>query len=77
MSLSASHLNDSELAKKVIDRKRELKLLEKELRESHLTRLNQGLRESINTSSIHLDLLSDWRHFVGLIVNHAYNIQRR
>lgn len=74
MSLSASHLHDPDLAKKVIERKRELKKLEKDLRESHLSRLNQGLRESLNTSSIHLDLLSDWRHFVGLIVNHAYNI---
>lgn len=74
LSLSAAHMQDKQLAQQVIEKKRYLKQLERELRESHLTRLNQGLRESLNTSSIHLDLLSDWRHVVGLIVNHAYNV---
>lgn len=74
LSLSAAHLQDKELARQVIEKKRRLKQYERELRESHLTRLNQGLRESINTSSIHLDLLSDMRHVVSLVVNHAYNI---
>lgn len=74
LSLSAAHLNDAELAKQVIEKKRKLRVKEKELRESHLFRLNQGLKESINTSSIHMDLLSELRHCVSLIVNHAYNL---
>lgn len=74
MSLSAAHLQDPELATRAISKKRELRKKERELRESHLTRLNQGLRESINTSSIHLDLLSDYRQIVSQVVNHAYSV---
>ena len=55
-----------------IQLKRELAKLEISLRENHISRLNRGLRESINTSSIHLDLLSEYRRIASLICNHAY-----
>jgi phosphate:Na+ symporter len=77
MSLSAAHLQDAGLAKQAIAKKRELRIKERELRESHLSRLNQGLRESINTSSIHLDLLTDYRQIVSQIVNHAYSVAQQ
>lgn len=56
-----------------IDLKRELTKLEISLRENHITRLNRGMRESINTSSIHLDLLSEYRRIASLLCNHAYS----
>jgi phosphate:Na+ symporter len=55
-----------------IQLKRDLARLEITYRENHISRLNQGLRESINTSSIHLDLLSEYRRIASLLCNHAY-----
>ena len=51
--------NNKEMCDEAITLKRELAMLEIQLRENHISRLNRGLRESINTSSIHLDLLSE------------------
>ncbi|MGZ3690057.1 MAG: Na/Pi cotransporter family protein [Pseudobdellovibrio sp.] len=55
-----------------IQLKRDLAKLEITYRENHISRLNQGLRETINTSSIHLDLLSEYRRIASLLCNHAY-----
>ncbi len=74
ISLSAFQLKDEKLANEAIDKKRRLRKLERDLRESHIDRLNKGLKESLNTSSIHLDLLSDYRRVAGLICNHCYVI---
>ena len=73
-ALSCVQLQDRGLAGEVIAKKRQLRALERNMRESHLERLNRGLRESINTSSIHLELLSDWRRIASLFSNHAYSI---
>lgn len=73
-SLSCVQLQDKALAGEVIAKKRQLRTLERNMRESHLERLNRGLRESINTSSIHLELLSDWRRIASLFSNHAYGL---
>lgn len=74
LSLTCFHLQDRDLANRVIIKKRELRKLEKQFKESHIERLKIGLQESINTSSIHMDLLSDFRRITGLLVNHAYAI---
>lgn len=71
-SLSCFQLQDENLAKEIIAGKRKIRLLEKQLRESHLERLVQGVKETINTSSIHMDLLNEYRRIVGLFCNHAY-----
>jgi phosphate:Na+ symporter len=67
-----AYLN-AEMCDMAIDLKRELTKLEISLRENHISRLNRGLRESINTSSIHLDLLSEYRRIASLLCNHAYS----
>jgi phosphate:Na+ symporter len=74
LSLTCFHLQDRDLANRVISKKRDLRKLEKHFKESHIERLKKGLKESINTSSIHMDLLSDFRRITGLLVNHAYSI---
>ncbi len=74
LSLTSFHLQDKELADRVIVQKRELRKLEKQLKESHIERLKIGLKETINTSSIHMDLLGDFRRITGLLVNHAYSL---
>jgi len=65
--------NNRELCSEAIRLKREFGRLEHSMRESHIGRLNKGLRESINTSSIHLDLISEYRRIAGLICSHAYD----
>lgn len=62
-----------ELCDESIQLKRDLAKLEIQLRENHIGRLNKGLRESINTSSIHLDLLSEYKRIAGLLCTHAYS----
>ena len=49
-----------------------LRKLETELREKHISRLIEGKPESVNTSSIHMDVLGDFRRVSGLLTNHVY-----
>lgn len=67
---------EKELCPEAIAMKRDLARLEIQLRENHIGRLNRGLTNSINTSSIHLDLLSEYRRIASLLCNHAYNQSR-
>lgn len=75
-SLAINAYNNREMCEEAIRLKRELSKLEFQLRENHITRLNRGLRESINTSSIHLDLLSEYKRIASLLCSHAYNTLR-
>jgi Na+/phosphate symporter len=47
------------------------------LLEAHIQRLHRGLRESIDTSSIHLDLLSDLKRINSQLANIAHPILMR
>lgn len=71
-ALAVNAFQNKELAPQAIQLKRDLAKTEFTLREHHIDRLNRGLRESINTSSIHLDLLSEYRRIASLLCNHAY-----
>ncbi len=62
-----------ELCEQAISNKRDLARLEIQLREHHIERLNRGMRETINTSSIHLDLLSEFKRIASLLCAHAYS----
>lgn len=64
---------EKELGPEAITMKRDLAKLEIQLRENHIGRLNRGMMNSINTSSIHLDLLSEYRRIASLLCNHAYS----
>jgi len=72
-NMAIAAYTNRELCEETIKLKRELAKLEIQLRESHIGRLNKGLRESINTSSIHLDLLSEYKRIAGLLCSHAYS----
>lgn len=63
---------DENLASQVIFCKREIRKIEQQFRETHLTRLIKGEQNSINTSSIHMDVLSEYRRISGLLSNHVY-----
>ncbi|MEK6556668.1 MAG: PhoU domain-containing protein, partial [Bdellovibrionota bacterium] len=76
MSLSCFQVQSRDLAEKVIQSKRDIRKLEKVMRESHISRLVKGRSDSINTSSIHMDVLSDYRRIVGLFSNHVYHLAK-
>lgn len=71
-SMGINAYDNPKMCELAIELKRELAKTEIQYRENHIYRLNQGLRESINTSSIHLDLLSEYRRIASLLCNHAY-----
>ncbi len=71
-SMGINAYDNPQMCELAIQLKRDLAKLEISFRENHISRLNRGLRESINTSSIHLDLLSEYRRIASLLCNHAY-----
>ncbi len=74
ISISCFQRQDHDLARQVITQKREIRKLEKRFRESHISRLVQGRPETIHTSSIHMDVLGEYRRVVGLLAGHVYSL---
>ena len=58
-AIAAFAANDRALAQEVLDQRTLMRQRERDLRESHLGRLRAGLAESIETSEIHLDVLTN------------------
>jgi len=65
---------DVKLARKLIAEKIEVRNLEKRSIEAHLGRLQDGRRESIETSTLHLDILRDLKRVNSHFVSVAYSI---
>ena len=76
LSVSCFQLQSKDLAAKVVFKKRVIRKMERMLRETHIERMAAGRKETINTSSIHLDVLSDYRRIVGLFSAHVYTFLR-
>jgi phosphate:Na+ symporter len=74
--LAINAYQQKELCEDAIRQKRDLARLEIQMREHHIERLNRGMRETINTSSIHLDLLSEYKRIASLLCTHAYSSTR-
>lgn len=74
MAIACYQTQDKDLAAKVIFHKRNIRKLEQKMRENHMARLVKGTPESIRTSSIHLDVLGEYRRIVGLLSNHVYGL---
>ena len=67
--------DDESLAKRLQRHNEQLGELEQELRQGHLLRLQAGRKESIDTSSIHLDLVSSLyriNELLAQLVQQAY-----
>jgi phosphate:Na+ symporter len=64
---------DVALAQKLLDEKERLRLAELGAAESHFSRLRAGRVESIETSSLHLDVLRDLRRVHSHICSVAYS----
>jgi phosphate:Na+ symporter len=77
LAITAFDTDSEELARQAIRHKEKLVEKEKELKEAHIQRLHLGLKESINTSSIHLELLSHLRRANSITTRIAYAIVER
>lgn len=73
-AIAAFANHDRDLAERVLRNKEELGLLERELVQAHLERLRKGLRESIETSHIHLDIIGNIARINSLITHIIYPI---
>lgn len=67
LAASAFSTGDEELARKVQRHQERLAEIEDRLKHTHIDRLHKGKRESLDTSSIHLDLLAHLRRINGLL----------
>ena len=76
LALIAYSTRDDDIARKVVRHKGTLIHIENQLKERHIARLSQGTRESIETSSMHLDLLANLRQINGYIGNIADAVLR-
>ena len=66
--------SDQALARKLVEGKEDVVRAERRASASHFARLSQGVPESIETSSIHLDILRDLQRINGDVVTVAYPI---
>lgn len=76
LALIAYSTRNEEVARKVLRHRKTLLVFENQLKEKHIGRLNNGTRESIETSSMHLDLLAHLRQINGYIGNIAYSVAK-
>ncbi len=74
VAMSSFAGNDRDLAARVLRNKEELGVMEHELVQAHLDRLRKGLRESIETSHVHLDLIGNLARVNSLITHIIYPI---
>lgn len=74
LAISAFTGRDQELAQKVLRHKPVIREIEQELYQRHIQRLEKGLAESFETSSIHLDVISNLKRINSLLTNIVYPI---
>jgi phosphate:Na+ symporter len=74
LAISAVATQDHSIAEKVVRHKSNINLMERRLRQSHMQRLREGLRETIDTSSIHLDVLAALKRVNSLVAGIGYAV---
>ena len=66
--------DDCELAKVLYEKKQELHKLEKRSVSKHLQRIGKGISDSLETSSMHIDVIRDYKRVNSLLSSVAYPI---
>ncbi|OGQ17849.1 MAG: hypothetical protein A3B70_08780 [Deltaproteobacteria bacterium RIFCSPHIGHO2_02_FULL_40_11] len=73
-TISAFTNNDASLYQEVVVTKEKVQNMELRLRETHLDRLRKGVQESIDTSALHLELLTQFRRINSAFSNIALHV---
>lgn len=66
--------SDQALARRLVEGKEAVGKVERQASANHFSRLRQGIPETVETSSVHLDLLRDLQRINGDVVTVAYPI---
>ncbi|MTI17956.1 Na/Pi cotransporter family protein [Rhodobacteraceae bacterium RKSG542] len=74
VSIQVMITGDTALARALYNRKLKVRQLEKDSRDAHLRRLQKNLQSSRNTSSMHLETISDLKTINALLTSVAYPI---
>jgi len=74
IAVSAFASQDKNLAEQLLRHKQHINELERELRNRHFRRLREGLKESFETSAIHLDVLTNLKSINSHLTAVAYPI---
>ncbi len=74
MALTVFMTGDVRMARQLVAEKAEIRILERNAAEAHLSRVGSGRRESIETSALHLDILRDLKRINAHIASVAYPI---
>ncbi len=74
MAVAAFARQDLDLAEQVIKEKGRIRQRERDLSASHVRRLHEGISETIETSSIHLDILTNLKRITSHITSIAHTV---
>src|SRR6185295_13039461 len=74
LAIAAFAATDRGLAQEVLDQRPFMRAKERELRQSHIDRLRAGLAESVETSEIHLDVLTNLKRISSHVTALVYPI---
>jgi phosphate:Na+ symporter len=74
LSMNVFTTRDIVLARRLVAEKTEMRDLEAKAADSHFARLREGRPESIETSSVHIDVIRDFKRINGHLTSVAYPI---
>ncbi|MBI3805522.1 MAG: Na/Pi cotransporter family protein [Nitrospirae bacterium] len=74
LAIAAFAARDPVLAERVIQEKGRIRQRERELSASHIQRLHEGISETIESTSIHLDVLTNLRRITSHITSIAHTV---
>jgi phosphate:Na+ symporter len=74
LSMNVFTTRDITLARRLVAEKTEMRDLEAKAADSHFARLREGRPESIETSSVHIDVIRDFKRINGHLTSVAYPI---
>jgi phosphate:Na+ symporter len=77
MTLTALTLYDEKSAEEAIKRRETVLSILNSLHNNHLKRLKEGMKESIETSTLHLDILNDYERINFHLYKIAYNLVKK
>lgn len=66
--------SDPEMARRLLEGKEKLRMKEQKATQAHIDRIREGVPETIATSSLHLDILRDYRRINSYVTSVAYSI---
>ncbi len=72
LGLSVFLSGDAESARQLLREKRRFRIQERRLAHSHVGRLHHQVVQSIETSSLHLELIGDMKRLNSLVCSSAY-----